>query len=186
MSLSAAINDVSSAHPFFLVQSSIAQSGLALFRQILTNNINECEAKRTQHLLLFCLCYPRSSLLSNDLLLSPNVDVHDWTHIVPGYEKDWENPSARMMSLVKAGMMLDNFFFISDNMKRSLAPSGPIHVAIDSIDTLLSDMGSVSEAYLFLSRLFGLIKSRPSASSTMPLRPVVNVRQHRPVYLFIL
>lgn len=43
---------------------------------------------------------------------------------------------------------------------RLVAPEGPLNVIIDSVDTLLSDMESVSEMIRLLSELLAVVRAR--------------------------
>ena len=44
------------------------------------------------------------------------------------------------------------------------AAPGPLNVIIDSVDTLASDIGSISQTYKFLHELISLIRARLSTS----------------------
>ncbi|KAJ7169934.1 hypothetical protein C8R46DRAFT_1162644 [Mycena filopes] len=97
--------------PFLLLQSSAAQSGIGIIRQLLED--------ASEHAVLFCLLH--SALLST------------WTAC----------PNARFVG----------------------QPStGPLDFIVDSVDTLASDIGSISETYKFLWDLMSLIRARSSPS----------------------
>ncbi|RDB29589.1 hypothetical protein Hypma_015473 [Hypsizygus marmoreus] len=137
----------SSQPPLLLLQSSIAQSTIPLIRQILSHNLKRDDgAKPPGHILLFCFVYSPLDLL-NGVSPHPNyLEVHDWTDNVPGYTDDWFDPRNAILSLVQS------------------APAGPIHVIIDSVDTLSSDVGPTSETYKVLREVLALVHSRPSPS----------------------
>ncbi|KAJ7293632.1 hypothetical protein C8J57DRAFT_33394 [Mycena rebaudengoi] len=119
--------------PFLLLQSSIAQSGVGIIRQLITD--------ATEHVLLFCLLH--SSLLS---LQGPHVQTCDLSDNIPGYETTYADARQRIQVAVEN------------------APSGPIDIIIDSVDTLASDVGSISETYKFLRELMALVRARSSPS----------------------
>ncbi|KAJ6610051.1 hypothetical protein B0H10DRAFT_2061822 [Mycena sp. CBHHK59/15] len=137
--------------PFLLLQSSIAQSGVGIIRQLLTD--------ATGRGVLFCLLH--SSLLSFNQ--EPNVLVYDFLDNVPGYSENYVDPRQRIQAAVEN------------------APAGPLDFLIDSVDTLSSDIGSVSETYKFLRELICLIRARSSPSrliihalSSSPLLPLLS------------
>ncbi|KAJ6604707.1 hypothetical protein DFH09DRAFT_319061 [Mycena vulgaris] len=139
--------------PFLLLQSSTAQSSVGIIRQLVG------DAKG--HALLFCLLY--SSLLS---LQSPHVQTYDLLDNIPGYSDNYVDPRQRIQAAVENG--------------DSSATSGPLDFIIDSVDTLSSDIGSISETYKFLHDLMTLIRARSSASrliihalSPSPLLPLL-------------
>ena len=103
MLLSSIIDNVWSNPPFLLIQSSTAQSGFSIFRQVLARNLEAPQANHLPHTLLFCLVHPPSSLLPEAEVFSDNLQVHDWTCMVPGYEADWKDPRAIILSIVKTG-----------------------------------------------------------------------------------
>ncbi|KAF7339422.1 hypothetical protein MSAN_02156300 [Mycena sanguinolenta] len=136
--------------PFLLLQSSIAQSGIGIIRQLLKNASSPG--------LLFCFLH--SSLLS---LQGDHVQAYDLLDNVPGYKDEYEDPRHRIQSA------LEN------------APAGPLDLIVDSVDTLASDIGSISETYKFLSELRSLVRARSSPSrlivhvvSPSPLIPLLS------------
>ncbi|KAJ7103481.1 hypothetical protein B0H15DRAFT_215891 [Mycena belliarum] len=136
--------------PFLLLQSSTAQSGIGILRQVIGNTKG--------HALLFCLLHP--SLLS---LKAPNVETYDLLGNVPGYNSNYVDPRHRIRAAIEN------------------ASSGPLDFILDSVDVLLSDIGSVAETYKFLLELMNLIRARPSASrlvihavSPSPLLPLLS------------
>ncbi|KAJ7254058.1 hypothetical protein B0H12DRAFT_569788 [Mycena haematopus] len=132
--------------PFLLLQSSIAQSGIGIIRQLLKN-------ASSRHALLFCFLH--SSLLS---LHGAHVQTYDLLDNVPGYKDDYEDPRRRIQSAVEN------------------APAGPLDFVIDSVDTLASDIGSISGTYEFLTELRSLVRARSS-----PSRLVVHVLSPSPL-----
>ncbi|KAG6845800.1 hypothetical protein H0H87_003854 [Tephrocybe sp. NHM501043] len=129
--------------PFLFIQSSIAQSGVPLLRQILASNLT---TRSSNHFLLFSFIYPSADILRDVSPLPENIDVFDWLDSVPGYSDGWSDPRAKILSAVEK------------------APPGAIQVVIDSVDTLCADIGSVSETYTFLSDLLAIVRARPSPS----------------------
>ncbi|KAJ7361680.1 hypothetical protein DFH08DRAFT_381282 [Mycena albidolilacea] len=105
------------------------------------------------HALLFCFLH--SSLLS---LQGPRVQTHDLLDNVAGYNDDYKDPRDHIRSAVKN------------------VPAGPLDFVIDSVDTLASDIGSISDTYKFLSELLSLIRARSS-----PSRLVVHVLSPSPL-----
>ncbi|KAJ7619082.1 hypothetical protein DFH06DRAFT_1106349 [Mycena polygramma] len=135
--------------PFLLLQSSIAQTGIGIIRQLLED--------ASSNALLFCLLH--SSLLS---LQADRVQTFDLLDNIPGYSNGYEDPRHRIRSAVET------------------APTGPLDFVIDSVDTLASDTGSVSETYRFLHELMSLIRARSNPSrlilhtlSPSPLIPLL-------------
>ncbi|KAJ7487659.1 hypothetical protein B0H11DRAFT_2278730 [Mycena galericulata] len=103
--------------------------------------IHQLLADATSHIVLICLLH--SSLLS---LETPRVQTHDLLDNVPGYNENYVDPRQRIQAAIES------------------APSGPLDFIIDSVDTLSSDIGSVSETYKFLHELMSLIRARSSPS----------------------
>lgn len=116
------INDpLRSQQPFLLLQSSVGQ--------------------------LFSLAYPPSpNLLKDPSPISDNIEIFDWVDSVPGYDDNWSDPRAAILSAI------------------TKAPSGSLQVVIDSIDTLCFDIGSSAETYKFLSELLDLVRARSTPS----------------------
>ncbi|KAJ7181717.1 hypothetical protein C8R43DRAFT_970081 [Mycena crocata] len=88
-------------------------------------------------------CFLHSSLLS---LQASNVQTYDWLDNIPGYNDNYVDPRQRIQAVIEN------------------ASSGPHDFILDSVDTLSSDIGSVSETYKFLRQLMSLIRARSSAS----------------------
>ncbi|KAF7347786.1 hypothetical protein MVEN_01536100 [Mycena venus] len=81
-------NHVGVSNLFLLLQSSIAQSSIAILCQLLED--------ASSHALLFCLLHP--SLLS---LQGTDVQVYDLLDNVPGYNDNYEDPRRRIHSAVE-------------------------------------------------------------------------------------
>ena len=109
MLLSSIIDDVWSNPPFLLIQSSTAQSSLSIFRQVLARNLEAPQTNHLPHTLLFCFVHPPSSLLPEAEEFQHNLQVHDWTCKVPGYEADWRDPLPIILSIVKTGTPVASF-----------------------------------------------------------------------------
>jgi len=131
--------------PLLLIQSSTAQSSLPILRRFILNciNVNNKAQGRT---LLFCLLYPPASLLEGPASLHERLQVVDRIGCVPGYSDNWSDPQDQILSCVET------------------ASNGPLNVIVDSVDTLSSDLGSVSQTYAFLQKLISLIRARSDQS----------------------
>ncbi|KAF8898687.1 hypothetical protein BD779DRAFT_1666485 [Infundibulicybe gibba] len=130
--------------PLLLLQSSSSQSTIPILRQILNHNVTKATAARS---ILFCVLYDPSSLVDDPC--SERLVVHNWQSHVPGYDPDdqWSTSDTQEK--------------IISTLKDSSA--GPLDLVIDSINTLCSDIGSVSETCQFLRRLVYLVRERPGA-----------------------
>ncbi|KAF9460848.1 hypothetical protein BDZ94DRAFT_1169030 [Collybia nuda] len=133
--------------PILILQSSNSQSSLPLLRQLLSRNLalNDNPISRT-HTLLFCLLYHPSTLLEKNAVSSNCLKVYDWVAPVPGYDYGWSDPRNNILTALQD------------------APSGSINVIIDSVDTILSDVGSLPKTYQFLRDLLSFIRARQSPS----------------------
>jgi len=131
------LEDFHHEHPLLVLQSSTAQSSLPLLKHILAQKT----AKASRYI-VFCLLYPPSSLL--DDFNSQSVEVHNSLNRIPGYNDSGFAIQAEILASVKA------------------APNGPLTVAIDSINTLATDIGSFSETYRFLRELLSMLQERSS------------------------
>lgn len=129
-------------HPLLILQSSLAQSSLPILRSLLVES-----SHRT---ILFCLLYPPSIFV--DAALSESVVVHDWLDRVPGY-----GDAEETLTLTER---------IHDIVMQESSQSTT--VIIDSVDTLLSDTGSVTETYKCLSSLLVLIRKHPGTNLSCP------------------
>ncbi|KAK0233172.1 hypothetical protein IW262DRAFT_55888 [Armillaria fumosa] len=145
----------STRHSLVILQSSVAQSSLPLFRKV----IGPSPGKKGQETLLFCFLHLPSSLINGD---ASGLTVYDRIASVPGYDDSWIDPKD----------------FISNTVEN--CPSQQLHVVIDSVDTLLSDIGSVAESYTFLRGLLSKLSARSSLSrltlhlqNTCPLLPLL-------------
>ncbi|KJA29189.1 hypothetical protein HYPSUDRAFT_196592 [Hypholoma sublateritium FD-334 SS-4] len=134
------LKNESQRHPLLVLQSSLAQSSLPILASILAQ---EPSVKgSTRHNLLFCLLYQPSSLTQ----AAASTEVHDWTDRIPGYgQSDY---SDELLSIVENALAV---------------PSQATTVIIDSIDTLLEDRESLSEAYKTLARVCEAVKKHPDA-----------------------
>ncbi|KZT06922.1 uncharacterized protein LAESUDRAFT_759086 [Laetiporus sulphureus 93-53] len=126
--------------PLLLVQSSTAQSCLPVVQYVVRQADSNPIAGS---ILLFCLLYAPSAFVKDT---PENVRVFDWTHNVPGYAEDALDVKEEMLRTVRD------------------APPGPLTAVIDSVDTLLSDLGSLARTERFLSELLSAIRARPSPS----------------------
>ncbi|KAJ3750311.1 hypothetical protein DFH05DRAFT_65355 [Lentinula detonsa] len=120
---------------FVLLQSSVSQSSLPLLRYIIAHN--ESVEKH-----LFCFLHPSSSLVKNT---QSNVQIHEYLDRIPGYNDPWLDPCLEVSKIIE-----------------NVPSSNPIEVILDSVDTLLTDNGSISDTYKFLRSLMTLITARSS------------------------
>ncbi|KDQ63701.1 hypothetical protein JAAARDRAFT_119421 [Jaapia argillacea MUCL 33604] len=130
-------NSTKPPHSVLLLQSSLSQSCSAILRAVINNTATKIPV------LLISLLYPPRTITDPEL---GKIQVLDRTSKVPGYDDEWDDPRSQILASVKC------------------ASPGPIDVIIDSVDTLCSDLSSVSATYTFLSELLSLILSRPSPS----------------------
>uniref|UniRef100_A0A0W0G2K7 Elongator complex protein 5 n=1 Tax=Moniliophthora roreri TaxID=221103 RepID=A0A0W0G2K7_MONRR len=126
---------------FVLLQSSIAQSSLPILRSLLAKRPNQTSSK----LVLFCFLHPPLNLVDEALVKSDNVVIYDFLDSIPDYNDHWKDPREQMLDVVKND-------------------STTLDVVIDSVDTLLSDIGSTPETYSFMVSLLSLISSRSKTS----------------------
>ncbi|KAI9063014.1 hypothetical protein FKP32DRAFT_1652028 [Trametes sanguinea] len=143
------------AHParnqhLLLLQSSTAQTCIPVLREVVKQSIEQ--ARETT--VLFCLLYPPSSFLDAEARArSDRVVVVDRTAHVPGYSDEIEEDSDLASSLRSA---------ILEPVQS--APAGTLNVIIDSVDTLLADMKSISETTRLLSELLSIVRARGGTS----------------------
>ncbi|KAH7883639.1 hypothetical protein F5I97DRAFT_1560138 [Phlebopus sp. FC_14] len=128
--------------PLVVLQSSVSQTCLPVLRRFIqpTN-----PPSRT---FLFCFLYPPSALTrdwSDTSDVHGSLQVFDWTERIPGYTVA-SDPREDVLTAVGS------------------APAGSIHVVIDSVDTLASDIGSDSQTYRLLKALLDMISSRTCPS----------------------
>jgi elongator complex protein 5 len=87
--------------PFFLFQSSTAQSSLPLLRSLIAYNTDGNNSRGLGHTLLFCFLYPPSALVVD--ATSQTLRVFDRLANVPGYTDNWLDPREEILSSVLAG-----------------------------------------------------------------------------------
>ncbi|OAX42361.1 hypothetical protein K503DRAFT_790189 [Rhizopogon vinicolor AM-OR11-026] len=123
--------------PLIILQSSSAQTCIPVLRTLISNFRLDTQA------LLFCFLHRPSSLTNIDI---PTVTAFDLTGRIPGYDDAWCDPQDEILARVRS------------------APPGALHVIIDSVDTLASDIGSTPKAYKLIQTLLGLITTRSEPS----------------------
>ncbi|KAG8219852.1 hypothetical protein J3R82DRAFT_830 [Butyriboletus roseoflavus] len=118
-------------------------------------------AKRPAQTLLFCFLYPPASLIADwPNISNGSLKVFDYTEQVPGYDEAQDSRDEILAAV------------------RSAIP-GSLHVIIDSIDTLATDVASNSQTYKFIKSLLSLITSRSQPSVLIlhlllcPLLPIL-------------
>lgn len=148
----------SNRHSLVILQSSVSQSALPLLRKVVETFPGNKEQPICETL-LFCFLHLSSSLINRD---ADSLTAYDRISSVPGYDDDWIDPRD----------------FISNTVEN--CPAQQLHVVIDSVDTLLSDVGSVAESYKFLRGLLSQLLARTSSSrltvhlqNTCPLLPLL-------------
>ncbi|KII93526.1 hypothetical protein PLICRDRAFT_152336 [Plicaturopsis crispa FD-325 SS-3] len=135
------MSDPRPQNPLLILQSSLAQSSLPLLRTLIST------ASRPQtRTLLFCLLHPPSTLFNVKHVEDDRIRAYDFTACAPGYYECHTDVREEMLTALKD------------------APSGPLSVVIDSVDTLHADIDSTSRTYHFVRDLFSLIRSRQSPS----------------------
>ncbi|KAF7964855.1 hypothetical protein HWV62_2115 [Athelia sp. TMB] len=116
--------------------------------------------------MLICFLYSPASFCEGK---SDRIDVLDYTSSIPGYVDGWEDPRKAILEAAK------------------FAPAGPLNIIIDSVDTLASDLGSLSQTYQFLHALMVIIRARPNLapmlSSTSFSKSITHVLCHPPILL---
>ncbi|KAI0374221.1 hypothetical protein BV20DRAFT_1011008, partial [Pilatotrama ljubarskyi] len=170
--LSSAIAQTSRNQPLLLLQSSSAQTCLPVLRAILRG-----ASERTRETtILFCFLYPLSSFLDSSRSPPENVRVVDRTAHVPGYYEDLDSEDHGISSVET---------MILDNVRSSR--EGPINVVIDSADTLLSDIGSISATTRLLSEVLSLVRARGGSSRLIlhglapsPILPILTQTRFSP------
>ncbi|KAF6765961.1 hypothetical protein DFP72DRAFT_1028776 [Ephemerocybe angulata] len=130
------INDTQNRPSLAVFQSTVAQTAVPLLRQYLANS--QVGKAKPRHRVLF-------SLLTQGV----DVEVHDWLDNVPGYSTDYFNPGLQLLSTLDQTLN---------------TTSSSVDVVIDSIDSLLSDAGSLSEAYKYLRDAHAKIAARPGST----------------------
>jgi elongator complex protein 5 len=141
-------NAIKAQYPLLLLQSSAAQSSLPLLRRII--------ADTPHHTILCCLLHPPSTLVEDAAL---NIQVFDRTDNVPGYSDTPSDLKETLFGAVQSGMQ--NWIFPPSNLTRGTAPNS-LNVVLDSVDTLCSDIGSVSRTYTLIHDLFSTLRTRAS------------------------
>ncbi|KAF9531972.1 hypothetical protein CPB83DRAFT_848124 [Crepidotus variabilis] len=153
--LPAVSSDNAKDHYLLVFQSSLAQNCIPILRSVLSERI---VSKIQRHCVLFCLLYPPASLVPT----TEFIVVHDWLDRVPGYD-DSDKPSELLEIVEKS---------LEDT-------SLPTDIVVDSVDTLLSDCGSLSATESLLSKIYALVKKHQNSrlilhtQSPSPLLPLI-------------
>ena len=166
---SAALAQASPNQHLLLLQSSTAQTCLPVLRAIVTQAIQSTH----ETTILFCFLYRPPSILDPSRGISDVPLVVDKTAVVPGYDDVPVSEQDRNLALkeelleaIRSGELIDRLASSSSECSRVIrtAPSGPLSVVIDSVDTLLSDVGSLSVTIRLLSEMFALVRERGGKS----------------------
>ncbi|TFK30489.1 hypothetical protein FA15DRAFT_662449 [Coprinopsis marcescibilis] len=128
-----------------VLQSSTAQSTLPVLLYLISQLVAKSQSTET---ILFSLLHPPKDLLPSTG--SQDFEVHDWLDHVPDYGPSDGSPAG-----------LGILFCVEQALSRT---SFPIHVVVDSVDTLASDLGSNTAAYTHISAVHSRIVSRPGST----------------------
>lgn len=142
-------------HPFVLLQSSSTQSCLEALRYTLRETISKADGCTV----LFALLYSPSILLKQNQPSSDRLQVIDWTSNVPGYVEDDLDLRAAVLEIVQNGVHCTHTFCAA-HLQYKIAPPGPLTLVIDSVDSLHSDLGSLSKTEKLLSSLISEVNTR--------------------------
>jgi elongator complex protein 5 len=118
-----------------IVQSASSQSALPVFRELVSSSKD-----RT---LLFSFLYPPELFAAE----RDNLTVIDWTDRIPGYSDE----PLDLLGNIPTGEKVPSVAF-SANLATTLDDK-PVTVVIDSIETLLSDLESVSAVVTLLKKV---------------------------------
>ncbi|THV04893.1 hypothetical protein K435DRAFT_648360 [Dendrothele bispora CBS 962.96] len=122
-----------------LLQSSVAQSSLSLIRHVIKTN-----SSRGRRTLLFSFLYESENLVNKNA--AQNVDVHNYLDRVPGYVDESSELGSKMLSTIKE------------------VDTESLDVIIDCVDTLVENLGTISETYRFLNSILVYLSSRSKHS----------------------
>ena len=156
------LQDEAKRHPLLILQSSLAQSSLPILRSLIVDS-----SKNSGRNVLFCLLYPPSIFVESSSL--DFVDIHDWLDKVPGYG-DFDKHK-ELLTITKIGASMRFSFMVTmANLPPVLQEtSRVVRIIIDSIDTLASDKGSLTETYACLSDLYALVRQHPRTNNSLLL-----------------
>ncbi|CDO75260.1 hypothetical protein BN946_scf184967.g13 [Trametes cinnabarina] len=163
------------AHParnqhLLLLQSSVAQTCLPVLRDVVQRSMERAREKT----ILFCLLYPPLSFLDKaSRAQTDRLLVVDRTTYVPGYS-DGLDFNDDVASFLRSAIM--------DSIQ-----SSSLNIVIDSVDTLLSDINSVSATTRILSELLSIVRTRGGTSRLIihvlapcPLLPILTQTRFSP------
>ena len=119
-----------------IVQSSSSQSALPVFRELISSS--------KDRILVFSLLYPPELFATKQ----DNLTVFDWTDRIPGYSDEPPN----LLGGIPTGMSCTVGHFLWADVVPT-RDDKPVTVVIDSVETLLSDMGSVSAVVTLLKKV---------------------------------
>ncbi|KAI0651799.1 hypothetical protein C8Q79DRAFT_1005056 [Trametes meyenii] len=176
--LSTAITQPPRNQHLLLLQSTTAQSCLPTLRSI----ASKASERAHETTVLFNLLYPPSALLDTSREASDNVVVVNRTSHVPGYCDEIQSEGDAVASLKSAILS-----------PARAAPAGPVNIIIDSVDTLLSDIGLISETTRLLSELLAIVRARGGTSRLIlhilapsPLLPILTQTRFSPTLTHVL
>jgi elongator complex protein 5 len=156
------ITDSSSRPSTVILQSSSVQSIFPVLQHLLVSEIST-DPRNSKQWILFSLLYPLEDLLGT--ISDPNVTVCDWLDHIPGYHGTSAfSLGEEMLAAVDSGP-LNSATVLRSELTHAILElskaSAPICVVVDSVDTLVSDVGSLSASYKILRDVQNRIASRP-------------------------
>jgi elongator complex protein 5 len=138
--------------PLILVQSSTSQTCLPVLYSLIQ------PAKRPARTLLFCFLYPPTSLIADrPNTSSDSLKVFDYTGRIPGYDETHDSRDEILAAVRSGQYILEGG---DERCSSQTAPPGSLHVIVDSVDTLATDLASNSQTYKFIRSLLNIITSR--------------------------
>lgn len=159
--------------PLILVQSSVSQTCLPVLRTLIQ------PAKRPAQTLLFCFLYPPASLIADwPNTSNGSLKVFDYTGQVPGYD-EVQNSRDEILTAVRSGQ--STLKGEDERCSPQTVPPGSLHVIIDSVDTLATDLASNSQTYKFIKSLLSLITSRSRMCNNIDIPALSHHVRHRTV-----
>ncbi|PPR06897.1 hypothetical protein CVT24_011587 [Panaeolus cyanescens] len=145
-------------YPFLIIQSSLAQSALPILNYVISQDVSN--KTKPRKVILFCLLYSPSTLWNGPQ--NSGLQLYNWTDRVPGF--------------YQGDLHEDMLEIIAKHFENS---DEPTTVILDSVDTLLHDIGATHSTYKFLTKLNNLIKTNTKSrfiihtQSPSPLVPLL-------------
>lgn len=143
-----------SSQPFVLLQSTTSQSCLPILRSI----VDKALVRRT--VVLVSLLYPSTTILAQGPQSLSNLRLIDLTAQIPGYSDTHIDPSEEILKAISSGEQCKCYEMIPVYVDRLYVgrDGDSVDVVIDSVDTLLSNLGSSARTYQVLNNILNAIK----------------------------